>query len=154
MRRVPVVMAWVVNAFENSSEHSEYYLDLDTGDVKFFCPMDFPEHAGAMKRFDSQPQRYIRLPKKERDFAVKIRKDFVESLEETDLKELLAKSVESELKFRNALMEFLPERRRWYSFQSERSGEFLKNWFLERGIELVEKEPPPVPGGAPDIRGS
>ncbi len=152
MRRVPVVMAWVVNAFENSSEHSEYYLDLNTGDVKFFSPMDFPEHAEAMKRFDSQPERYIRLPKKERNFAVKIRKDFVESIEDPYLKDLLAKAVESELKFRNALMEFLPERRKWYRFQSERSSEFLRNWFLERGIELVEKEPPPVPGGIQDSR--
>ncbi len=44
MRQVAVTMEWIINAFENSSQYSEYYLNLQNGDVKFFSPMDFPEH--------------------------------------------------------------------------------------------------------------
>ncbi|MCL6636284.1 MAG: UPF0158 family protein, partial [Peptococcaceae bacterium] len=141
MRQVSVTMAWLVNAFENSSHHSEYYLDTQTGDIKFLSPMDFPEHADLMRKYDKQPERYIRLPKLEPELSLKIKQDYIGTVEDPYLKGLLEKAVDADLKFRNVLMEYEEERRRWYKFQNDRHVEFLKQWFAEKGVELVDKPP-------------
>lgn len=139
MRQVPVTMAWIVNAFDNSSQHSEYYLDMQTGDVRFFSPMDFPEHKETMKKLDKQTDRYIRLPKLEQELALKIKQDYTTIVEDPYLKGLLEKALVADLKFRNVLMEYEDARRQWYKFQNDRYVEFLKEWFGEKGIELVER---------------
>ncbi len=138
MRQVPVTMAWLINAFENSSQHSEYYIDLQTGDVRYFSPMDFPEHEDTMKKLDKQPDRFIRLPKLEKELSLKIKQDFMASLEDQDLKKQLENELEA-ARFRRVLMDHEEDRRKWYRFQNERYTEFLKKWFGEKNIELVEK---------------
>lgn len=138
MRQVPVTMAWIINAFENSSQHSEYYLDLQTGDVRYFSPMDFPAHGDTMKELDRQPDRFIRLPKLERDLSLRIKRDFIASLQDQELRKQLENELES-TRFRRVLMDYEEERRRWYRFQNDRHTEFLNKWFGEKGIELVEK---------------
>ncbi len=139
MRQVPVVMAWIVNAFENSSRHAEYFLDLKTGDVKYFSPLDFPEHGEIIKKLDRQPDRYIKLPKMKEDFSLNIKKAYLETVADPYLKGLLEKSLDSDYKFRDVLMEFGSARRKWYQYRYDRCAEFLTEWFEERGIELSEK---------------
>jgi len=138
MRQVPVTMAWLINAFENSSQHSEYYIDLQTGDVRYFSPMDFPEHEDTMKKLDKQPDRFIRLPKLEKELSSKIKQDFMAGLKDQDLKKQLENELE-DARFRRVLMDYEEDRRKWYRFQNERYTEFLKKWFGEKNIDLVEK---------------
>lgn len=143
MRQVLVNIAWLVNAFENSSGHSEYYLDMKTGDIRFFSPMDFPVHKEIMAKLDEHPGRFIKVPKLEQDFSNKVKRDYISSIENTYLKGLLEKAIDSQelQKFRNVLMEFEEERRRWYNFEHERNKEFLVKWFKARDIELVNQLP-------------
>jgi hypothetical protein len=131
-------MAWLINAFENSSQHSEYYIDLQTGDVRYFSPMDFPEHEDTMKKLDKQPDRFIRLPKLEKELSLKIKQDFMASLADHDLKKQLENELE-DTRFRRVLMDYEEERRKWYRLQNESYMEYLKKWFSEKNIELVEK---------------
>ena len=138
MRQVPVTMAWLINAFENSSQHSEYYIDLQTGDVRYFSPMDFPEHEDTMKKLDKQPDRFVRLPKLEKELSSKIKQDFMAGLKDQDLKKQLENVLE-DARFRRVLMDHEEDRRKWYRFQNERYTEFLKKWFGEKSIDLVEK---------------
>lgn len=139
MRQVHVTTAWIINAFENSSQHSEYYIDLQTGDVKFFSPLDFPEHEEVMKKLDRQPDKFVRMPKLEREFSVQVKKDYIETLENQNLKDQLEKELETDSRYRRILMDYEDERRRWYKFQNERYADYLKQWFMVKGIELVEK---------------
>lgn len=139
MRQVPVTMAWIVNAFENSSQHSDYYLDMQTGDVKFYSPLDFPEHKEITKKLDKLPDRFIKIPKLDPDLSLKIRQEFTETVEEQYLKGLLEKNVAMDYKFRIVLMEYEEPRRQWYKFQNDRYEEFLRNYFKEKGVELVER---------------
>ncbi len=139
MRQVPVTTAWIVNAFENSSQHSEYYIDLQTGDVKFFSPLDFPEHEEVMKKLDRQPDKFVRMPKLEREFSLQVKKEYIETLENQNLKDQLEKELETDSRYRRILMDYEDERRRWYKFQNEKYADYLKQWFMVKGIELVEK---------------
>ncbi|OPX85148.1 MAG: hypothetical protein A4E53_03614 [Pelotomaculum sp. PtaB.Bin104] len=143
MRKVLVNIAWLVNAFENSSGYSEYYLDMQTGDIRFFSPLDFPEHKEIMEILDNQPDRYIKVPKLDQSFCAQVKKDYTSLIEKSYLKELLEKAIDSQeiQKFRNVLMEFEEERRRWYVFEHECNKEFLIGWFKDKGIELVNKLP-------------
>lgn len=144
MRQVPVVMAWLVNAFENSTEYSEYYLDLQTGKHCFYAPMDFPEHEEKVKKMDSRPGDFARLPKLERELDIKIKQEFIDAVEDPLVKEILIKALAGDVDFRKALMEDEHEeaRRKWYQFQNDRYAAFLKEWFKAKGIELVEVNPP------------
>lgn len=139
MRQVPVTTAWIINAFENSSQHSEYYIDLQTGDVKFFSPLDFPEHEEVMKKLDRQPDKFIRMPKLDREFSVQVKKDYIKTLENQNLQGQLEKELETDSRYRRILMDYEDERRRWYKFQNEKYADYLKQWFMVKGIELVEK---------------
>jgi hypothetical protein len=142
VRQVPVFIAWLVNAFENSSQYSEYYLDLRTGDVKFFCPMDFPEHSDRIKRLD-RSENYMKLPKLEKELARRIKKEFIDLTDDPGLKELLEKALAADVNFRRALMGLEDEsaRLKWYQYQNKRYGDYLRDWFKEKGVELVEKPP-------------
>jgi hypothetical protein len=144
MRQVPVVTAWLVNAFENSSEYSEYYLDLQTGKLCYYAPMDFPEHEEKVKKMDGQPEHFMRLPKMEKALDLKIKQDFIDTVAEPLSKEILARALAGDVDFRKVLMEDEHEavRRQWYKFQNDRCATFLKEWFKTEGIELVETETP------------
>jgi hypothetical protein len=144
MLKVPVVTAWLVNAFENSSEYSEHYLDLQTGKLCYYAPMDFPEHEEKIKKMDSQPESYVRLPKLENALDLKIKQDFIDTVANPVLKEILGRALVDDVDFRKVLMEDDHEeaRREWYRFQNEKYALFLKEWFKAKGIELVEAEPP------------
>lgn len=139
MRQVPVTTAWIINAFENSSQHSEYYIDLQNGDVRFFSPLDFPEHDEIMKKLDRQPERFVRLPKLEREFSLQVKKDYIATLENQNLKSQLENELETDARYRRILMDYEDERRQWYKFQNEKYADYLKKWFMGKGIELVEK---------------
>jgi hypothetical protein len=142
MRQVPVFLAWLVNAFENSCQYSEYYLDLRTGDVKYFCPLDFPEHGNRVKRLD-RSENYMKLPKLEKELTRRIKGEFIDLTDDPGLKEVLKKALAADTKFRRTLLELEnePVRLKWYQYQNKRYGDFLKEWFKEKGIELVEKPP-------------
>ena len=139
MKKVPVVIAWVVNAFENSSQHSEYYVDLTTGDVKFFSPLDFPEHIEIMEKLDKQTSRYIRLPKIEKVFSLQVKKDYIATIADENLRCRLENEFETDVKYRKILMGYENERHEWYKFQNEKYADYLKKWFMARGIEIVDK---------------
>lgn len=143
MRQVPVNVSWVVNAFENNSAHSEYYLDMRTGDVRFFSPMDFPEHVAVLKKLDQQPERFIKLPKRDKEFCLKVKREYASLVEDAYLKGLLEKALnrQDEQEYRQILMEFENDRRRWYSFENDQYRKYLLAWFRQRGIELVDKPP-------------
>jgi hypothetical protein len=144
MRQVPVVLAWLVNAFENSSEYSEYYLDLQTGKHYFYAPMDFPEHEEKVKNMDSQPERFARLPKLEKELDLKIKQDFIDTVDDPQVKEILVNALDIEVDFRTALLDddYETARRKWYKFQNDRYAAFLKEYFQAKGIELVDTNPP------------
>jgi hypothetical protein len=139
MRQVPVTMAWLINAFENSSQHSEYYIDLQTSDVRFFSPLDFPEHEETMKKLDRQTDRFARLPKLEEELSLKVKQDFITTIVDPDLKKRLEEELETNTRFRRVLMDYEDERRRWYKFQNEKYADHLKQWFKGKEIDLVEK---------------
>jgi predicted ribosome quality control (RQC) complex YloA/Tae2 family protein len=144
MLKVPVVTAWLVNAFENSSEYSEYYLDLQSGKLCYYAPMDFPEHDEKVKKMDNQPESFMRLPKLEKSLDLKIKQNFIDNVANPVLKEILSRALAADVDFRKALMEddYEEVRREWYKFQNDRYAAYLKEWFKAKGIELVEAEAP------------
>lgn len=141
MRQVPVTMPWITNAYENSGGHSVYYLDMHTGNVKFLDPMDFPEHVSLMKKYDEYPDRFVKLPKRDENFCLKVKEEYAATVEDPFLRESLEKAVSErkEKMYRSTLMSFAEERRRWYDFENERYREFLLAWFREKGLELVDR---------------
>ncbi|MCL6638416.1 MAG: UPF0158 family protein [Firmicutes bacterium] len=139
MKDVQVSFSELVRVFENSSDYSEYYLDLSSGEVQFFSPIDFPEHTEIMKKMDQNTGRYLKLPKLTVPFANQVKQDFIASVSDPYLKDLLKKNLATKGDIRTVLMEFEEPRRRWYRFQNERYLAFLKEWFSERGVNIIDR---------------
>jgi hypothetical protein len=104
--------------------------------------MDFPEHSDRIKRLD-RSENYMKLPKLEKELARRIKKEFIDLTDDPGLKELLEKALAADVNFRRALMGLEDEsaRLKWYQYQNKRYGDYLKDWFKEKGVELVEKPP-------------
>ena len=139
MREVQVSFAELIRVFENSSPYSEYYLDLGSGEIHFFSTMDFPGHAVVMRKMDENKERYVKLPKLTPGFSKQVRMDFVSTVTDPYLKELLEKNLSTRDEIRQLLMDFEEPRRRWYKFQNEKYLAFLKDWFTERGINIADR---------------
>jgi len=91
VREVQVSFAELIRVFENSSPYSEYYLDLGSGEIHFFSTMDFPEHVEVMRKMDENKERFVKLPKLTRGFSKQVIMDFICTVNDPYLKELLEK---------------------------------------------------------------
>ena len=139
MREVQVSFAELIRVFENSSEYSEYYLDLNSGEIHYFSPMDFPSHQEIIRKMDENTDRFIKLPKKTQGFSRSVKLDYLNTVADPYLREILQKALDTRGEFLQVLMEFEEPRRRWYKFENGRYIEFLQEWFADRGIKIVDR---------------
>jgi hypothetical protein len=139
VREIEVSFAELIRVFENSSPYSEYYLDLGSGEIHFFSTMDFPEHVEVMRKMDENKERFVKLPKLTRGFSKQVIMDFICTVNDPYLKELLEKALSTRGEIRQLLMEFEEPRRRWYKLQNEKYISHLKDWFTELGIHIIDR---------------
>lgn len=139
MREAAVSFAELIRVFENSSQYSEYFLDLSSGEIHFFSPMDFPAHPDIIRKMDENTQKYVKMPKLTPEFSRRLKQEYINTVNDPYLKEILQKSLNTRGEILPVLMEFEEPRRRWYKFENERYIAFLKEWFAEKGIIIIDR---------------
>ncbi|MHB1042692.1 MAG: UPF0158 family protein [Eubacteriales bacterium] len=139
MREATASFAELIRVFENSSQYSEYYLDLANGEILFFSPMDFPGHSEIIQKMDENNDKFVKLPKLTQGFSREVKQAFVDTVEDPYLKEILQKSLNTKGDILQILMEFEQPRRRWYKYENERYIGFLKEWFSGKGIIIKDR---------------
>lgn len=115
------------SAMEDSSYEHEYYLDLETGEILFLSEYgDDKETEKLRDRIDDKPERYERIPKVESYEGYRDMEDFIATVEDEHLAELLEVAINGKgafRRFKDVLLHYPEERERWFRFRDERMQE-------------------------------
>jgi len=130
-------------AMENSSYENEYFLDLETGEVLFISDYMDDEESGEMKdRVEGDSDRYERIPKAESYEGYQDMVDFIATVDNERLAELLEVAINGKgafRRFKDVLLNYPEERERWFKFKDERMEERALEWLDDIGVTLTEE---------------
>ena len=130
------------SAMEDSSYEHEYYLDLETGEILFLSEYgDDKETEKLRDRIDDKRKRYERIPKVESYEGYRDMEDFIATVEDEHLAELLEVAINGKgafRRFKDVLLRYPEERERWFRFRDERMQEKAMEWLNDIGVTPAE----------------
>jgi len=130
-------------AMEDSSYENEYFLDLKTGEVLFISDyMDDEETRELKDRIEEDSDRYERIPKAESHEGYQDMVDFIATVDNEHLAELLEVAINGKgafRRFKDVLLNYPEERERWFKFKDERMEERALEWLDDIGVTLTEE---------------
>ena len=128
---------------DNSYEHS-YYLDVETGEILFIS--DYMEEKERDElgdnRVDEDRDRYEPIPRAESHEGYEDMEDFIDTVEDDHLAELLEVAIRDKgafRRFKDVLERYPEEREIWVSFKDDRLKERALEWLDDIGITLAEE---------------
>lgn len=127
-------------AMENSSYGCDYYLDRETGEIVFISDyMDSAAIDELRKKIGENPARYEPIPKAEPYEGYDDMVDFITTLRDEHLTELLGVTIngkDASRRFKGALARYPGEKEKWYCFKNDRMRERAFPWLEAIGINL------------------
>lgn len=131
------------SAMEDSSYEHEYYLDLEAGEIRFLSDYKDEEEAEKLKdKIDEEFDRYERILKVESYQSYADMQDFIATVKDEHLAELLEVAINGKRAFRrfkDVLLRYPEERERWFQFKDDRMWERAREWLDDIGVTLVEE---------------
>ena len=129
-------------AMENNSYEHEYFLDLETGEILFISDyMDDEETRELKNRIEENFERYERIPRAESNEGYEDMVDFIATVDDERLAELLEVAINGKgafRRFKEVLLNYPEERERWFKFKDERMEERALEWLDDIGISLAQ----------------
>ena len=158
--RLKADLPGLMAAFEDASWETSYYLDLNTGEVIMLTseelgyveePPDWPLpewQQEAVKRageiwLDGGKQ-YLRVPDADSREGYRDMEDFIATVEDEHLRELLWAAIQGRgafRRFKDVLYDHPRERKRWFDFGDTQVRERVLDWLGSEGIEPIIEEP-------------
>ena len=130
-------------AMENSSYENEYYLDLATGEILFLSEYMEDEETDKLRdRIDKEPDRYERIPQIESNEGYEDMRDFIATVKNEHLTELLEVAINGKgafRRFKDLLLNYPEERERWFKFKDDRMQEIALEWLEDIDVILIEE---------------
>ena len=130
------------SAMDDSSYEHDYYLDLETGEILLILDyMDDEESKKLRDNIDEEPDRYERIPKAESHEGYEDMEDFIATVEDEHLAELLEVAINGKgafRRFKDVLARHPEERERWFRFKDERMEQRALEWLEDIGVSPVE----------------
>jgi len=131
------------SVMENISYENEYYLDLETGEILFLSEyMDDEETENLRERIDEESDRYKLIPKAESHEGYEDMQDFIATVEDKHLAELLEVAINGKgafRQFKDMLLSYPEERERWFSFKDDRMEGRALEWLDDIDATLAEE---------------
>lgn len=131
------------SAMEDSSYEHEYYLDLEAGEIRFLSDYTDDEEAEKLKdKIDEEFDRYERIPKVESYQSYADMQDFIATVKDEHLAELLEVAINGKgafRRFKDVLLRYPEERERWFQFKDDRMWERAREWLDDIGVTLAEE---------------
>jgi len=131
------------SAMENSSYEHEYYLDLDNGEILFLSEyMDDEETRKLKDQIEEDFDRYERIPKAESHEGYEDMVDFIATVKDEHLAELLEVAINGKgafRRFKDVLLNYPEERERWFQFKDDRTQERALEWLDDIDVSLIEE---------------
>ena len=130
------------SAMDDSSYEHDYYLDLETGEILFTSDyMDDEESEKLQDNINEQPDRYQRIPKAESHEGYEDMEDFIATVEDEHLAELLEVAIEGKgafRRFKDVLARYPKEEQGWFHFKDERMEQRALEWLDDIGVSLAQ----------------
>jgi len=136
IRRVRIDVSDLILAFSDSRPEDEYYLSLETGEIRLLTPESPETERGEIY---GSSEQFALLPKKPSRQGYQDLVDFIETVQDQPLKEKLTAAVEGKgafRRFKDALLAYPEERRIWFTFSRERDENRVKEWLEANQIVL------------------
>ena len=102
-----------------------HYLDVETGDI-IDLPLDAPPPGDA--------ERFRRIPTRTEDSEIEDRRLFVENMDRSPMRDVLAKTLEDHQAFRRVLLEDRRTERAFFNFKNDRATRAIEEWAREEGL--------------------
>jgi len=130
-------------AMEDSSYEHEYYLDLVTGEILLLTEyMDDDEGKKLREKIDNGLDRYERIPKAESHEGYEDMQDFIATVKNERLWELLEAAINGKgafRRFKDVLLNYPEERERWFHFKDNRVQARALEWLGDIDVSLIEE---------------
>jgi hypothetical protein len=130
------------SAMEDSSYEHEYYLDLETGEILFLSEYTDDEETGKLKdKIEEESDRYERIPKAESHEGYEDMVNFITTVKNERLAELLEVAINGKgafRRFKDVLLNHPEERDRWFQFKDNRIQEQALEWLGDIDVSLIE----------------
>ena len=84
--------------------------------------------------------RYVRIPERASSAAFQAMTEFMDTVEDQDLKDLLVVSLEGKgafRKFKDVLLDYPKERKRWHGYNAKAAKKELVRWLHSIGVEPI-----------------
>ena len=128
---------------EDGSYEHEYYLDLETGEILLISDYMDDEEIGKLKdQIDEDSDRYERIPKAESHQGYEDMVDFIATVKDERLAELLEVAINGKgafRRFKDVLLNYPEERERWFQFRDDRVQEKALEWLGDIDVSLIEE---------------
>ncbi len=141
MKKLNVDLEELAFAFEEASWEVEYYLDLESGEVVMVGdPHLFgPEMEAVREQVESDyGARYVAVPKPHTREAYGDMEEFVLTVEEAGLQDLLEVAIDGPgafRRFKNVLGRYPETREEWFRFKAARTRQRVVDWLNSIGVE-------------------
>ena len=130
-------------AMEDSSYENEYYLDLDNGEILFLSEYTDDEETKKLKELIEEDfDRYERIPKAEPHEGYEDIVDFIATVKDDHLAQLLEVAIDGKgafRRFKDVLLNYPEERERWFGFKDDKMEERALEWLEDIGVTLIQE---------------
>jgi len=131
------------DVMEKSSFENDYFLDLKTGEILFISDYTNDEETTELKdRIEEDFERYERIPKAESHEGYQDMVDFIATVEEGHLVELLEVTINGKgafRRFKDVLLNYPEERERWLKFKDDRMEKRALEWLDSIDVSPTEE---------------
>ena len=131
------------SAMENSSYENDYYLDLETGEILFLSGYMDDEETGKLKdQVEEDSYRYERIPEAESHEGYEDMVDFIATVKDERLVELLEVAINGKgafRRFKDVLLNYPEERESWFQFKDDRMEEKALEWLDDIDVSLIQE---------------
>jgi hypothetical protein len=131
------------SAMADSSYEHEYYLDLETGEILFISDYMDDEETGKLKdQVEEDSDRYERIPEAESHEGYEDMVDFIATVKDERLVELLEVAINGKgafRRFKDMLLNYPEERERWFQFKDDRMEEKALEWLDDIDVSLIQE---------------
>ena len=138
-RDVPIDWEALEDAFENNAPEVHSYLHLGTGDVlRVVDGVADPQ----MHSRIAGDTNYLRIDPVSSREQYRWMERYIPMVEDPDLQGKLTQAIDGKgafRRFKDVLMNFAPERERWFSFRSERLRIFMEAWLSAHALTPVAR---------------
>ncbi|MBN2026096.1 MAG: hypothetical protein JW854_04990 [Actinobacteria bacterium] len=135
-----VDMSELITAMNDSNYDTEYYLDMETGEViAIFEDCEYmEEYAEILEAIENESERYMYIDKVESRDAYRDMEEFISTEEDEQLKKLLLVAIDGKgafPRFRNVIWEYPEATDRWFALKNDKDRQRALRFLDIIGVE-------------------